>query len=96
MTSETQPNEESDGERWLKILGLSDLVGQPVTYSLKGETRTLDHAEDFPALCDEHVRPLMTVIEGMEPTHKDYDRFCTGVRSMLEDHLNIQVVTPAP
>lgn len=70
-------NPESDGARWLKLIGLGDLIGQPTEYQIDGETVM---AEDFNQLCDDHVRPRFMALERIGTDDPRFDSFAKALR----------------
>lgn len=75
----------SEGIRWLELIGEGHIVGTPIPYEKDG--RPLN-AEDFPLLCGDHVRPVFTAIERLEPSDPKRQTYIDSVKRTLHTFLN--------
>lgn len=70
-----------DGERWLNLLGFCHLKGTPTGHEIDGEPVL---AEDFNKLCDDHVRPVFTALEALDPKDPKYDTYIAIARTAFK------------
>lgn len=83
--STAERREETEGERWLKLLGREDLIGVPIPYHHEG--RQL-RAEEFPLLDRERVLPIFTYIESLPPDDPKRRELIEAANVTLDHYLN--------
>lgn len=80
-------SEESEGVRWLKLLGREDLIGTLTQYTHPEDGHQLN-AEEFPVLDREAVIPIFTVIERMDSDDPKRESLIEAARASLDYWLN--------
>ncbi len=73
---------ESDGARWLKMLGRGDLIGE--SFTLK-DGRVIS-AEDFPEACPEDASNMLYAMEQFGPDHQLYKDNLPMAKHILETY----------
>ena len=82
-----QESVEPDGMRWLRLLGYEGLADQPTGYEIDGEPVLV---RDFDRLCGEHVRPIFTALEGLDPEDARRTRGIETARQFLGRFVNVE------
>lgn len=80
---ELPPQDQSEGERWLELIGYGHLKGQPTGYVIDGQPVP---AEQFDKLCGDHARPIFAALEKLDSTDPRYDQFMGVARKAFEGY----------
>lgn len=83
MEQEKTPQEKTEGERWLELIGYSHLKGQSTGFQIDGQPVL---AEQFDQLCGEHARPIFTALERLDPNDPRYEQFMGVARKAFEGY----------
>lgn len=75
--------EESEGLKFLKLLGLEDRADEPIP----GRDVTLGQ---FLEICGDHARPMLAGLESLDPSDPRYDQ----ARGALHDHVVENYLNP--
>lgn len=78
-----EPETETEGERYLRLLGLSHLADKKVT-TKNGETL---EARDFLDVCGEHARPMLVGFESMSEDDPRYESTLEGLRGVVSAYI---------
>jgi len=76
------PPPEPLGVRCLEALGRKDLVGQEMTFVIRGESRTI-LAEDFLKACGPHATQAVEGFMGMDSNDSNYDAARSALQGMV-------------
>lgn len=82
MGNERISEQEHEGERYLRLLGLEHLADQEVSTS-----RGTIQARDFLDVCGEHARPLLVGFEAMNPSDSRYEPAKNALRSFIGKYI---------
>jgi hypothetical protein len=82
MENEKLHEQEHEGERYLRLLGLEHLADE----SIPGRT---EQVRDFLDICGDHARPLLVGLESLNPDDPRY----APTRNALRGYIS-QFVTP--
>lgn len=83
MENKKLQEQEHEGERYLRLLGLEHLADE----AIPGRTEQM---RDFLDICGDHARPLLVGLESLSPDDPRY----TPTRDALRGYIS-QFVTPA-
>jgi hypothetical protein len=75
--------QQSDGERWLQLIGYGHLKGQPTGYMKDGAPVL---AEQFDQLCGEHARPIFAALEQIDQTDPRFQQFREVARKAFDSY----------
>jgi hypothetical protein len=85
MGHETQfEQEEHEGEKYLRLLGLEDLANQQIP----GRT---EQVRDFMDICGNHARPMLVGFESLNPDDPRYEQVRDTLRAQVTQFLNISL-----
>lgn len=74
--------EEHEGERYLRLLGLEDLADHEIT-----TTSGTIQARDFLDVCGEHARPMLVGFEAMSQDDPRYEATKTALRGVISQYV---------
>jgi len=87
MEGETRfGQEEHEGEKYLKLLGLEDLADQQIP-------GRAERVRDFLDICGDHARPMLVGFESLSPDDPRYERVRDVLRTQVTQFLNISLET---
>lgn len=79
MTGEQLGDQEHEGEKYLRLLGLEHLAEQNI--ALEGGESL--QARDFLEVCGEHARPILMGFETMQPDDPRYEPTRDALRGLI-------------
>ncbi|MFZ1360442.1 MAG: hypothetical protein WAS27_00190 [Candidatus Saccharimonadales bacterium] len=76
-----KPQQEHEGEKYLRLLGLEDIANEPIP----GGTKQM---RDFLDICGEHARPALVGLEMLDSDDPRRKEMCDALRTYVRQLLN--------